>query len=89
MSGGGRMGRSWKVMMSWYRWNFHTWLEIDLTSKKVLLQVREQRLVSVDHNGGGSLLDKRAAPQTWCSRALTYLNTAMSKLTRRMFATRR
>jgi hypothetical protein len=37
MSGGGRMGRSWKVMINWYRWNFHTWLEMDFTSKKVLL----------------------------------------------------
>lgn len=46
MSGGGRMGRSWNVMMSWYLWNFHTWLEMDLTSKKVLLPKREQRVVS-------------------------------------------
>lgn len=31
------MGRSWNVMISWYLWNFHTWLEMDLTSKNVLL----------------------------------------------------
>lgn len=51
MSGGGRMGRSWNVMMSWYLWNFHTWFEMDLTSKKVLLQKRGQRVVSKWRHG--------------------------------------
>lgn len=38
------MGRSWNVMISWYLWNFHTWLEMDLTSKNVLLwDLKKQR----------------------------------------------
>lgn len=73
------MGRSWNVMISWYRWNFHTWLEMDLTSKNVLLwdfktETNETLISSVKGNFA------------WTH---TYLNTAISKLTRRMFATRR
>lgn len=81
MRGGGRMGRSWKVMISWYLWNFHTWLEMDLTSKNVLLWENKPRLISKHC--------KRRRKATERFAAYAYLNTAISKLTRRMFATRR
>lgn len=41
--GGGRTGLSWNVMISWYLWNFHTWLEMDLTSKNVLLEDKRRK----------------------------------------------
>lgn len=83
MRGGGRMGRSWNVIISWYLWNFHTWLEMDLTSKKVLLWDRKQSVLVSAHCNGCKIIELSDI------QVYTYLNTAISKLTRRMFATRR
>lgn len=38
IKGGGKTGLSWNVIINWYRWNFQTWFDMDLTSKNVLLE---------------------------------------------------